>query len=235
MKKNILFLILVLVVQFATAQKNWFTTYPDSVALAKDANEISDRFVKDLLRINPKLVLKAKTIVHTTPYLIFVNGPVNDKTVHLPLWSQVIPEQQHFFNEVAGGTDKGKLAFGLFFNGFYLPHELGHALQDIVKGELVGSYENEYFANEVAMLWWRKTGREKELKQCYAMAKEIWNKLPNPVPAGISIEDYFRDNYQKAASDPYVYGYMQFKQFIQIYEDHNLPDFDTYVKNYIKK
>lgn len=29
---------------------------------------------------------------------------------------------------------------------------------------------------------------------------------------------------------PYVYGYMQFKQFIEIYEDKNLPDFDTFIK-----
>lgn len=31
------------------------------------------------------------------------------------------------------------------------------------------------------------------------------------------------------------YGYMQFKQFMLIYEDKNLPDFDTFVTNYIRK
>ena len=29
---------------------------------------------------------------------------------------------------VAGGEIAGKKVFGLFFNGFYLPHELGHGL-----------------------------------------------------------------------------------------------------------
>lgn len=51
---------------------------------------------------------------------------------------------------------KAKKFFGLFFNGFYLPHELGHAYEFVLKGETIGFYEGEYFANTVAMLWWKK-------------------------------------------------------------------------------
>lgn len=102
------------------------------------------------------------------------------------------------------------------------------------KGNIKGSYQEEYFANQVGILWWKKQGRVKELKECYEFAKRVWAKLPNPVPSGSTIEEYFTANYQKATEDPYVYGYMQFKQFIQVYEDKTLPDFDTFIKSYLK-
>jgi hypothetical protein len=55
------------------------------------------------------------------------------------------------------------------------------------------------------------------------------------VPEGQTVEEYFTKNYEQAAKDPFVYGYMQFAQFIKVYEDKTLPDFDTYITNYFKK
>ena len=136
---------------------------------------------------------------------------------------------------VAGGEIAGKKVFGLFFNGFYLPHELGHGLQHKVESSLSASYKNEYFANTIAYLWFKKQGRKKELKNCYNYAKKIWTKLPNPVPTGMTIEEYFLKNYEKASEDPYTYGYMQFKQFIEIYEDETLPGFNAFVEKYLQK
>jgi hypothetical protein len=231
--KKIVFLLLIASNNLVMAQTNWFTRYSDSIALVKDGNIITDKFIEDVRRIKPDIEFNVKTILNTTPYLIYYDGHV--KTANLPLWSQVIPEQQRFFYEVAGSELEGKNAFGYFFNGFYLPHELGHALQEIMEGNLQGSYENEYFANTIAFLWWKKKGREKELEQCYESAKKMWEKLPNPIPQGMTIQEFFSKNYEKASENPYVYGYMQFKQFILIYEDKNLPNFDNFVRNYLSK
>jgi hypothetical protein len=63
----------------------------------------------------------------------------------------------------------------------------------------------------------------------------MWSKLPNPVPANMSEEEYFTKNYEQASQNPYIYGYMQFRQFMQIYEDKSLPDFDVFIKNYLSK
>jgi hypothetical protein len=38
--------------------------------------------------------------------------------------------------------------------------------------------------------------------------------LDNPVPDGVSEDDYFNDNYDELGLDPYAYGYFQFK-FVQ--------------------
>ena len=51
----------------------------------------------------------------------------------------------------------------------------------------------------------------------------------------MTIEEYFLKNYEKASKDPYTYGYMQFKQFIEIYEDETLPGFNAFVEKYLQK
>lgn len=229
--KKIFILSFVLSIQFGMAQKNWFKTYSDSIALVKDAQMITQSFTKDIKKVNKNLKYDIKTVLHTTPYLIYFYKDA----ANIPLWEQVIPVQKQFFYEIAGSEAEGKKIFGLFFNGFYLPHELGHAYEFALKGETIGSYKGEYFANTVAILWWKKHHRNNELQQCYEAAKKMWAKLPNPVPEGSNIEEYFSKNYEEASANPYVYGYMQFKQFIEIYEDKKLPDFDTFIKQQSEK
>ena len=231
MKQATLFLTLTLFINISFAQQKWFTLYTDSTELVNDGNKISKLFIEDIRKVNPNVELDIKTILNTTPYLIYYQN----KIANLPLWEQVITQQKKFFYDVAGSEIEGKKVFGLFFNGFYLPHELGHGLQHNIESSLSGSYKNEYFANTIAYLWFKKQGRKKELKNCYKYAKKIWAKLPNPVPAGMTIEEYFTKNYFKATEDPYNYGYMQFKQFIEIYEDKSLPDFDSFIKSYLQK
>nr|WP_314838584.1 hypothetical protein [uncultured Flavobacterium sp.] len=58
-----------------------------------------------------------------------------------------------FFNEVAGSEIEVKKHLDIFLMDFYLPHELGHKLQELKEGNLNESYENEYFANTVSQLW----------------------------------------------------------------------------------
>jgi hypothetical protein len=234
MKKSIFLIVVLCSTCHLFAQKEWFSLYQDSTKLVKDAEKITTDFENDIKKNSPATKFSVKAILHTTPYLIYYDDI--KITANLPLWEQVIPPVKNFFYEVAGDETEGKKVFGLFFNGFYLPHELGHALQYASNDSAVGlSYQNEYLANTIAILWWRKHHRNEDLKVCYEYAKKVWSKLPNPVPENMSVEEYFTKNYQEASQNPYVYGYMQFKQFIQIYEDKNLPDFDTFIKKYLTK
>jgi len=235
MKKVLLVTSLVFIMNVVTAQQKWFVKFTDSAELISNAKSITAKFVKDVKKINPSIQFEINPILNTTPYLIFYNNENNEKTANLPIWQQVIEPQKQFFYEIAGSQPEGERIFGLFFNGFYLPHELGHALQEITEGRVKNSFESEYLANTIAILWWRKNKNKAELEQCYKAAKIIWAKLPNPVPSDSIIEEYFTANYEKASANPYEYGYMQFKQFISIYEDKNLPSFDVFIKKYFKK
>lgn len=233
MKRKFLFFTLLLSVNFCFAQKKWFKLYTDSVSEIHDANRITEKFITTVEKISPTTKIKATPVLNTSPYLIYYDGRETQKTINLPIWKQVIEPQKQFFYQLAGNETEGQRIFGLFFNGFYLPHELGHALQLTVQGKLLSPYADEFFANQIAILWWRKQGRLKELEQCYQYAKKMYQQLPNPVPKGQTIEEYFEKNYEQASKDPFVYGYMQFGQFISVYEDKSLTKFNDFVKQFI--
>jgi hypothetical protein len=200
--------------------------------LVGDGTQITTQFISDIHQLKPDLPFDVQVIINTTPALVFFDP--DTKTVNLPFWDQLGNDSKGFFTQMGGSDADGKILFGLFFNGFYLPHELGHGLQFFAKGDEKGSYKNEFFANQVGLTWWRMHGETTQLEQCYGFAQHIVSILPDPVPKGMTIEQYFNENYDKVSSNPYIYGYMQFNQFIQIYEDKTLPEFPILVTNYLK-
>ncbi len=217
------------------AQNGWFKTYTDSIILLSDANRIKDQFSRDIKKIKPNSKFKVDLIFDTTPNLIFIN---ND-TIHLPLWEEVDGNFKGLLEQLAGGAENGKEVFGLFFNGFYLAHELGHGFQFTVeKRSELREYEMEYFANTISILWWRKQKKEAELKRCYEYAKIMLKDYPDPFPSGVDKKNYFSENYNDLQLDSNlfarIYPYVQFNQFIEIYEDKSLTDFDNFVKAYLK-
>lgn len=232
MNKLITF-ILILATFSASAQKKFFRIYDDSAALVEDANFIVAEFVKHSNAIAPVLTSPPQAILNTKPFLIFYSPKLN--TVNLPIWSQVIPQQKEFFYKLGGNEKKGKKIFGLFFNGFYLPHELGHALQNVTGKRESNLYQNEYFANTLAILYWQKTNRSNELRKCYKYAKQMVKQLPNPAPEGQDPIKYFNEHYQELGADPYKYGYYQFAQFVEIYENKTLKSFDEFLREFLTK
>ena len=215
------------------SQQRLFKTYEDSVQLVQDANLVVANFVERVNKIKPVITQQPKAILNTKPYLIFYSSRAN--VINLPLWDQVMTAQKGFFNQLAGSESQGKTVFGLFFNGFYLPHEMGHALQTAIQKRDSSLYRNEYFANEVAILYWRAANRTKELEQCYRYAKQFVSQLKSPVPSGADEETYFNTHYNELGADPFKYGYFQFNQFIRIYEDASLGSFDDYIRKYLDK
>lgn len=209
---------------------SWFHAYSSQESLLADGRQITSQFVQDFTSILPKIKYDVDVIINTTPALVFFDPAT--KSVNLPFWSQLKQDAIGFFNKMAGSQEEGKRLFGLFFNGFYLPHELGHGVQFFVKGDEKGSYQNELFANQIGMQWWRKHGQQANLELCFQFAQHIMSILPDPVPKGITVEEYFNENYDKVSSNPFIYGFLQFGQFIKVYTDQSLPDFDVLLKNF---
>jgi hypothetical protein len=224
----------ILVLSFgAHAQKNFFYTYTDSAKLVGDANSILTDFTSRVNTIHTIFVTQPLAVLNTKPFLIFYSSKSNK--INLPIWRQVMAEQKTFFSELAGSKKEGESMFGYFFNGFYLPHEAGHALQHAAGKSEPNLYKNEYVANEIALLYWRKMGRMRELKHCYKLAKKIVRALPSPVPTGQDPVKYFNEHYEELGADPYKYGYYQFAQFVKIYEDRKLKEFDSFIKELLTK
>ena len=229
--RNLILILSIFVSFFGNAQNRWFSTYNDSIALKSDAEKIVRQFKQKVKSANPSIKLDDwKVVKNTSPYLIYIQY----KTVNLPLWEEVIPQQKDFFTEVSGGKKNGEEVFGLFFNGFYLVHELGHGLGGSTGKEFDNAFDAEYNANKIAIVYWRKVGKKNKLQQCYTYAKKMLTHLKNPVPEGEDTKRYMTKHYEEFTSDPYKYGYIQFSQFVEIYEDKNLNDFETLMKNYNK-
>ena len=140
------------------AQVKLFRLYTDSAVLVNDANDLINDFISKVQKTKPVFTAKPVAILNTRPFLIFYSPSSNQ--VNLPIWRQVIAPQKDFFYKLAGNEEKGKAMFALFFNGFYLPHEMGHALQYFAKKKKLDRYEGEYFANTIAILYWKKVKRK---------------------------------------------------------------------------
>ncbi len=231
MKYIITLLLTLSIVNVANAQNKWFSVYNDSTALVSDANEIIHQMSERVGRVNADIKLDNITAIkNTTPYLIYIDGA----TVNIPMWEEVIPAQKKFFAEVAGGENEGRAVFGLFFNGFYIAHELGHSIAASAGKKFDNAFDSEYDANVMAVLYWRTTKEKDKLETCYTYAKKMLETLKNPVPENENYKKYITEHYNELGADPYKYGYIQFSQFVEIYENKSLPDFDTFIKNYIK-
>ena len=217
----------------AFSQEKFFRVYADSVTLVEDANKIVTDFTKQVNAVSPVFTSQPGAILNTKPFLIFYSPRANQ--VNLPIWDQVIPVQKQFFYELGGSQENGREMFGLFFNGFFLPHEMGHALQKAANKRESNLHQNEYFANTVAILYWRKENRTEELRKCYEYAKKMVKQLPDPVPAGNDPIQYFNEHYAELGADPYKYGYYQFAQFTKIYEDKSLKTFDEFIGAFLSQ
>ena len=178
---------------FVFAQKNWFKLYTDKGALAKDGVEVGNQFIADAQKLIPNLKDNPQIIVNTTPFLVYYDG--KEKTVNLPFWDEVIPQNQEYFEKITGNAKDGKRLFWLMFNGFYLPHELGHWLSFEKSGN-IGSYQDEYLANTIAILWWKKQGKSKELKSIYndRVEKKILEKIEYKKNQDVFQDDFKEDN-----------------------------------------
>ena len=231
--KFVFLLIISFLNQSLDAQQRLFTTYTVSSALVSDAEWVIRDFVNRVNDISPVISSKPVAILNTRPYLIFYSPKSNQ--VNLPIWHQVIEPQKEFFNQLAGSEQKGKEVFGLFFNGFYLAHELGHALKNAIKISDTSLYANEYSANVIAILYWKEVQRTEDLKRCYQYAKKFLAQLKNPVPDGEDPVAFFNTHYNELGADPYKYAYFQFNQFVQIYEGESTGNFRDYIKSYLSQ
>lgn len=76
-------------------------------------------------------------------------------------------------------------------------------------------YQSEQEANEITVFYLESFDEGVQfLDYISPKVDSLVAFLDNPVPEGISEEEYFNENYSQLGLDPYAYGYFQFK-FVQ--------------------
>lgn len=177
------------------------------------ADALTARFVTQVRRCGFEPPQIPKTIVQTTPQIIWY-GNSEDKNVHLPYWPDIPPELQQWMGNWAKAGTMGltpRQQFEEIFNSLLVPHELGHWLGDL-GGRLakMSHWEGEVEANRIAVAFWSL-----DRADAARLPKRITNftgflgKLPNPVPKGQDVAEYFNSNYEKLGADPNAYGWYQ--------------------------
>lgn len=218
----------------AKAQNSYFEIYTDSAALKNQNDEMISDIEASIKLLEPSFSFKGLT---TEIPKTFMHGQYRSKTnkIYQLTWQIGGPPMEKFLADVSGSADDGKVLAGMFFYGFFLPHEIGHAFQHHTGTAPENNYNGEYKANEFAVAYWKSRGKKKELAKCLKLAKAVLAKLKNPIPGGVDKEKYLTEHYNELLQDPYKYGYIQFSQIVNILENKSLPDFNTYVKEHFKK
>ena len=216
------------------AQKNVFKLYTDSVLLRNDSDLIIADFESRVKKVDSQVSFNGlKTIVKDNLF----SGNYLERTnrIYLPHWPTAPKPIKDFCTQVMGGKKEGEQLAAMYFYGFFLPHEVGHGLQFNAHVRKDNEYDNEYDANVMALLYWRAKGKDKEMAECYRIAKIVLSKLKNPIPENADEKKYFTEHYEEMAQNADQYAYMLFKQIVIIFEDKNLPDFNTYIGQYLAK
>lgn len=212
-----------------------FKLYTDSALLVREATPMISDFNNRVNRIRPELAFNVGFVVYTTPAMVYY-AP-KSKNVVTSLYHELPEEHKTFFNTYSDNKEDAKQFFAVFFNGFYIAHELGHGLVAAYDlSDPKAMYFEELEANLIAMNYWSSVGKTAELEKCYRFAKAFLAKVPDPVPE--SAENriaWFNEHYWELGPQPEKYGYFQFSQFVDIYENHDRVHIDEYLGTYISQ
>lgn len=230
MKSFVAFSICMLSCTVSFAQNQWFEVYSDTLKLNKASDALIKEFQQDISNINDTINLNSPTSVFNAMGPFF---DVTNNTINLPIWDLAPKMFQDFCTTVMGNEAEGKELFGLFFNGFYVPHELGHALQFAADTRYDNEYDNEYNANLIGILYWKSKGKTAQLNRCSQAAQKALKSIPNPFPNGENEKEYFTSHYQEFGADPLKYAYVQFSQYLKAYNETKSQNFETYMKSYL--
>lgn len=218
----------------AFSQAKPFTIITDSVTLRKENDLLIKDFEKRVRKINGSVELKGlRTVVKDSLFAGYYLFKTN--SIYLSTWPAQPKVIKNFCTGIMGSKAAGEKLAAMYFYGFFLPHEIGHGLQFNANVRKGNEYDNEYEANVIALLYWKERGKEKELRECYEIAKQVVAKLPNPIPANEDTKQYFTVHYDEMSQNAGQYAYMLFSQIVTIFEDKSLPDFNTYIKQYVAK
>jgi hypothetical protein len=219
----------------STDQEVLFKLYVDSASLARDGAPIVADFNNRVNRVRPELAFDVGFLVYTTPAMVYY-AP-KSKNVVTSLYHQLPEEHKAFFNSYSDNEEDAKQFFSVFFNGFYIAHELGHGLVAAYGlSDMKTMYYEEFEVNMIAMNYWSSVGKTAGLEKCYQFAKAFLTKVPDPVPD--DVEDriaWFNEHYAELGPQPEKYAYFQFSQFVDIYENHDRVHIDKYLEIYISQ
>ncbi len=127
------------------------------------------------------------------------------------------PDQQAAFIQLFG-AETAQYRLDFYFHWYNIAHEYGHCLCNSYESDVIG-LKQEFLVNRFAVSLWRYAGYEQELDRLQKMLNEVLRGMKNPVPAGMSMEEYYEQIWgTDQLMDVAVYGYLQFRSVLMALE-----------------
>lgn len=127
-------------------------------------------------------------------------------------------EQKAAFIELFG-KEETQYKFDLYFHWYNIVHEYGHCLCNFYQ---TGTVElgQELLVNRFAVGFWSYAGYDAELRDLEKMLQEILQKIPCPVPEGLSFTEFYEQIWHTdQIMEVPIYGYFQFKSVLMALEE----------------
>jgi len=190
---------------------------------------LQNDYVNRIKAMGYKPGLKVPPIVLNNPRS-FGNYDDSTNTLQTCDWNTINPQIQQFFNQIAakiGGGITGQKFFDVAVHKWIFIHEMSHwwrACQHIT----ADPYENEKAANRLASAYWN----ERDPAFYHFMVKYftgVVTDTPSPVPAGISKEQYLKENYNKLPGG-HAYTWYQSIMIVEVSKEKPFETFKQAVK-----
>lgn len=138
-------------------------------------------------------------------------------------------EEQQAGYKMLFGEDNIQYKFDLYFHWYNIVHELGHCVLD-AKNISMSKVQEEMFANEFAVAYWKYIGEETRIIELENILKEIITNIPSPVPSDISFVEYYESIWgTELLNNVMLYGYFQLNSVLEAIKCNK--DFRTVLKS----
>lgn len=124
-------------------------------------------------------------------------------------------EEQQAGYKMLFGEDNIQYKFDLYFHWYNIIHELGHCVVD-VQHISMSKVQEEMFANEFAVAYWKHIGEEMRIKELETILEGIMANMASPVPSDSSFVEYYEIIWgTELLNNVMLYGYFQLNSVLE--------------------
>jgi hypothetical protein len=198
------------------------TSTPRQQALLAEVQLTADDFQREIKDSGFQPTRPAPAIqISTIPQLSVFFDPSD--TVVTGQWEELPPQVKQLMEQMLGGRQ----GFEDGFHKFFFVHELGHWAQSQGKKmSTVNQPPNHYLyeleANRISIAYWRRRDFS-FANNLISQYRKAYDAMPNPVPAGEKLEDYFNGHYDDLGRNPAAYGWYQLRLVIAAADEKPAP------------
>lgn len=210
-----------------------FTAYTSEASLSHDVGAVYSDILAAAKDIATDLSVSTEIRVADSPMGIAFDPMA--KASCFSLYAQAPNKLKSALLTITADEAEAEKVFGLFYQGWFVPHNFTYALMDAYGQSGAGHvYFDDYAANIASWHYWQEKGHGAEVSQCMEWAGKMRSGFPNPIPEGEIISIYLNENRDLLKDDPAGWLYVQAYQLLDIRENEKPFPFREFLHNFLE-